>query len=65
MLNPYLNNIGQVAFSASLAGASGGAGIDDAGLFRGGSAGLIQIVRAGAPAPDGNGTFQTNFPVSP
>lgn len=51
-----LNAAGQIAFWASLNGAGGEAGRNLA-LFRAGGQGLIEIVRAGETAPEGNGTF--------
>ncbi len=54
--DPTLNNAGQAAFWGSLTGTSGG-GSDDAGLFRGDGATLVQIVRKGDAAPDANGSF--------
>lgn len=51
-----LNNNGQVAFSSSLSGTSGGT-TDDRGIFRGSGSAVTQIAREGQSAPDGNGTF--------
>jgi hypothetical protein len=53
-----LNAAGQVWFTASLVGTSGGTS-DDGGIFRGDGTpgGLIQMVRKGDAAPDGNGNF--------
>ncbi len=48
-----LNDLGQVAFVASLTGATGG----NSGIFRGDGATLVQVVREGQAAPDGNGRF--------
>ncbi|MAE60838.1 MAG: hypothetical protein CMJ49_05705, partial [Planctomycetaceae bacterium] len=53
-----LNDAGQVAFHGLLSGTSGGAA-DNKGLFRSGGGSVAQIVRKGAAAPDGNGTFDT------
>lgn len=57
LLNPIINDAGQVAFSASLLGTFGGL-TDDSGLFRGdGTPGsLTQIAREGQTAP-GNALF--------
>ena len=56
---PFVNDSGQVAFSAGLTGTSGGSN-DDLGIFRGDGIGSpVQIVRKGAPAPDGNGRFSS------
>ncbi len=51
-----LNDSGEVAFAASLAGTSGTLS-DNYGLFRGSGGAVTQIVRKGQPAPDGNGTL--------
>ena len=52
-----INESGQVAFSASLYGTSGGSS-DDRGIFRGSGVGNpTQLVREGDGAPDGNGSF--------
>lgn len=49
---PAINDIGQVAFWASISGS----GIDhDKGIFRGDGTTTTQIVRRGQSAPDGNG----------
>ena len=53
---PALNNLGHVAFQASLAGTSGGT-TDNGGIFRGSQETIVQIAREGQTAPDGNGTF--------
>ena len=54
---PVLNGVGQGAFYASLTGTSGGAGVDDYGVFRATAYSLTQIARRGQTAPDANGTF--------
>ncbi len=54
-----LSNTGQVLFTASLNGTSGGTS-DDLGLFRGDGITTTQIAREGQPAPNGDGTF-VNF----
>ncbi len=55
--SPALNSSGQTAFLGNLFDTTGGS-TDDEGIFRGdGSAALVQIVRAGQAAPDGNGIF--------
>jgi hypothetical protein len=61
-LGVALNNAGQVAFPAVLAGASVGA-TNDFGLYRGDgiSANLRQIARKGQPAPESNGKFETFY----
>jgi hypothetical protein len=51
-----LNDLGQVAFDARLTGTAGG-NSDDYGIFRSDGATLVQIVREGQAAPDGNGRF--------
>ncbi len=51
-----LNDVGDVAFIADLAGTKGGA-LDDHGVYRGAGGALTGIARAGQPAPDGNGIF--------
>lgn len=51
-----INRRGEVAFFARLAGTPGGV-MDDAGLFLGDGSQLIELVRRGDPAPDGNGSF--------
>lgn len=56
-----INDAGQVAFRASLAGTSGG-GNDNRGIFRGDGTTLTQIARLGQPAPDGNGVLAFDFP---
>jgi hypothetical protein len=54
--DPAVNNMGDVAFFASLAGTSGSTS-DNQGIFiRKGDA-LMTIVRRGQDAPDGNGRF--------
>lgn len=54
---PALNNAGQAAFRGNLMNTSGTA-YTGVGVFRDdGVAGLTRIARAGAAAPDGNGTF--------
>jgi len=56
-----INDAGQVAFKALLAGTTGGSSgtsADNIGLFIGDGAGNIeQVVRRGQAAPDGNGVF--------
>lgn len=55
--SPALNNLGQVAFEATLTGTSGGS-TDNEGIFFYDTTGVIsQIARTGQAAPDGNGTF--------
>jgi hypothetical protein len=51
-----LNDLGQVAFDASLAGTLGGNN-DNYGIFRSDGTTLVQIVREGQATPDGNGRF--------
>ena len=59
---PVLNNTGQIAFSASLAGTASDFD-DDTGIFLSDDiTGLSQVVREGQAAPDGNGRFG-NFVV--
>lgn len=53
---PVLNDSGQAAFLATLAGTSGG-GSDNTGVFRGSGGGITQIAREGQSVPDGNGTY--------
>jgi hypothetical protein len=57
------NELGQITFWAELNGTTGGSS-DNTGLFLADSKGIIQIIREGDPAPDGNGTFLglTTFP---
>ena len=52
-----INDLGHVAFDARLEGVSGGA---TEGIFVARNGGLIQVVREGQAAPDGNGTFDLN-----
>jgi hypothetical protein len=59
-VNPVLNDSGQAAFFAVMAGTSGGI-TDDTGIFRGSGGSITQIARAGQAAPDSNGTFQGFF----
>jgi hypothetical protein len=54
VVNPTLNNLGQVSFMASLEGTSGGEWL---GIFRGSGGAVDQIFRVGQTAPDGNGVF--------
>lgn len=54
--NPVLNDVGQVAFTATLAGTTGGIG-DDFGIFRGDGSTVTQIVREGQAAPGGNDLY--------
>ncbi len=56
VFDPILNDAGQVAFRADLAGTTGGSN-DDSGIFRGNGTTLTRIARAGQAAPDGNGAF--------
>ncbi|HJQ79437.1 MAG TPA: choice-of-anchor tandem repeat NxxGxxAF-containing protein, partial [Lacipirellulaceae bacterium] len=51
-----LNDSGQVAFDARLTGTAQG-NSDDYGIFRSDGATLVQVVREGQLAPDGNGRF--------
>jgi hypothetical protein len=51
-----LNDSGQVAFEAYLAGTSG-APNDNEGVFRGAGGPVVRVVRAGQACPDGNGVF--------
>jgi hypothetical protein len=51
-----LNDVGQVAFEGFLTGTAGGTS-DNTGIFRSDGVSLVQIVRAGDTAPDGNGRF--------
>lgn len=53
-----LNDAGQVAFSATLSGTSGGT-TDNAGIFRGDGTNMIQIAREGQVVPGGDGAFQS------
>jgi len=53
--NPSLNDLGQVAFRGSLSGSS------NVGVFLGSGGSLTQIARRNQAAPDGNGTFATDF----
>jgi hypothetical protein len=46
----------QLAFLASLSGTTGGSA-DDSGIFRTNSTSMLQIVRKGQAAPNGNGSF--------
>jgi hypothetical protein len=55
-----LNNLGQVAFGAHLTGTTGG-NSDDYGIFRSDGATMVQVVRKGQAAPDGNGLFSGIF----
>lgn len=56
-----LNDVGQVGFTAILRDTAG-ADLDNTGIFRGdGSGGVVQIVRDGQAAPDGNGLFDGSF----
>ncbi|HEY3856079.1 MAG TPA: choice-of-anchor tandem repeat NxxGxxAF-containing protein [Verrucomicrobiae bacterium] len=51
-----INNRGQVAFFADLTGTTGGTG-DNAAICLADGASIIQVVRKGQAAPDGNGVF--------
>lgn len=51
-----LNDSGQVAFQAPLAGTTGGTA-DNQGLYRADGSSIIQLVRKGQLVPDGNGRF--------
>jgi len=53
---PAINDAGQVAFHAGLAGTVGGDNDSD-GIFRGDGTTLVQILRAGRVCPDYNGTM--------
>ncbi len=60
--HPVLNDEGQVVFHSVLTGTKGGTR-DNQGLFLATSGRLLQIVRSGMPASDGNGTLAlVNFP---
>jgi hypothetical protein len=48
-----INDLGQVAFQARITGA------DSQGVFRGDGASLVQIIRTGQIADDGNGSFSS------
>jgi len=53
-----LNDGGQAAFSASLAGTAGG-GSDDGGIFAGSGGTLTQIAREGQSVPGGDGVISS------
>jgi hypothetical protein len=53
---PWINRQGQVAFQATFIESREGAN-DNFGIFLGDGDTLVEIVRAGQPAPDGNGKF--------
>lgn len=56
--SPTLNDAGQAAFIGTVSGATDGFG-DGEGLFLAdGKAPIKTVVRAGQPAPDGNGNFE-------
>ncbi len=55
-----LNDANEVAFFGLLSNTHGGSN-DDSGIFRGNGAGIVQIVREGHVAPDGNGVFADNI----
>jgi len=55
---PTLNQSGEVAFWAEMIDTSGGTA-DDRGIFRASDGAMVQIVRRGQVAPDGNGTFNS------
>src|SRR5262245_57543050 len=52
-----LNDVGQVAFYASLAGTTGGQ-TNNEGIFLGTSSGRTQVVRTGEVPPDGIGKYE-------
>jgi hypothetical protein len=59
VFSPAVNDAGQVAFRADLAGTQNGSR-DDQGVYVGDSAGgLRQVLRADQPAPDGKGFFDS------
>jgi len=53
-----LNSRGQIVFWADISGTNSGAS-DDAGIFYGDGASLVQVARRGDAAPDGNATFSS------
>lgn len=53
---PAINNSGQMSFSASLTGTSGGTD-DNSGIFFYDNSGIIQLVRKGQLAPNADGAF--------
>ncbi|QEG37116.1 DUF7453 family protein [Bythopirellula goksoeyrii] len=53
---PAINDAGQVAFLSFLDSTSGGT-IDDRGIFLGDGSTIVQMVREGESAPNGNGIF--------
>jgi hypothetical protein len=53
---PWINRQGQVAFQATFIESREGAN-DNSGIFLDDGDTLVEIVRAGQPAPDGNGKF--------
>lgn len=55
-----INNSGQVAFEAVMAGTANGS-LDSEGIFRGDGNSVRQIAREGQLAPGGNGEFNTFF----
>jgi hypothetical protein len=57
-VDPVMNNFGQAAFVAGLAGTMAGSN-DNSAIYRGGGTSLTQIVRKGQTAPDGNGVFSS------
>jgi hypothetical protein len=59
LFDVILNNSGQLLFRSFLTGTSGG-GADDGGLFIGSTDSMVQVVREGQAAPDGNGLIGTN-----
>ena len=60
---PSLNDAGQVGFSASLSGTTGGS-LDDSGVFRaGGVGGVVQVARGGQTAPGGGNFFSLSGPA--
>ncbi|MBX3744947.1 MAG: hypothetical protein KF833_06520 [Verrucomicrobiae bacterium] len=59
-LSPTLNDLGKVAFFATLDGTTSPG--DNEGIYLGDTNALVQIVREGQAAPDGNGFFGTFSP---
>ena len=60
LVEPALNDVGQIAFLIRLAGTSGGTN-DDHGIYRWTSGAPIQIVREGQTPPGSNGVFGDFF----
>lgn len=50
------NNSNQIAFQSDLVGTAGGS-VDNSGIFRWGTSGIVEIARAGQATPDGNGIY--------